>query len=298
MNKKLTILLMIVIIISSTGSILAMDPVTEDSWIGAYFLKNHLLNENEKINPFIDIRRANTNQSDLSSNFKLIIVNSILANELQIIKAMQQRNVDYDEIYKLEYLIDNYEIDQEILSIELSLMLKLKDEIINTFENNIKSENKKSVYNFYHIFLYKTESFSVSGINSDNNGIYKEKFKSNQNELKESKVNTDYFNQLIPLSAAEVLEFRDSPLVTINSYNISDEDRQKVKKELGNVNFYNNFQIQINKFAVTYQIIEDIYLELLKLDKNEDAELLNKVKESKYYQMNIETLFDKLREVR
>ena len=286
------------ILFSFSFSINAMDPVTEDSWIGAYFLKQNLLTKEQKVKPFLSIRQSNRNQNDLSSNFKWIIANGILADNLKTYKLMKERNIAFNELYKLEHLIENYNDNSKRLKIELAIMDKLQNEIVKSFENNIKDKNKESFYNFYHIFLYKTQYFTVPEIDEDSKDkSFKKDFKVSKNELKESKINTKYFNDLTPLKPKEVLEFGDSPLVTINSYNISEKDKEKAKKELSNAEFKYKYRVNIRKFPLTYQNIEDLYLELLKLDKD-SSNLLKKVRKSKYYDMSINQLFKKIEEVK
>lgn len=298
MKTKLTIFFLIgLILLLSTGTSIAMDPVTEDSWIGAYFLKQDTLTQNEKKYPFLDIRQANINQNDLSSNFKLIISNGILADQLKTYQLMKQRNIDLDELYKLDYLIENYNDNPEQLKIELAIMDKLKNEIIRTFENNIKNRNKDYYYNFYHIFLYKTEYFTTPDMQQNmSNRSFRNKFNTSDNELKESVINTKYFNDLVPLKAEEVLTFKDSPLVTVNSHSISKEDREKVLKDLPNAEFKNKYRVSIRQFPLTFQNIEDLYLELIKMNKD-DSDILKEVKNSNYYKMSVRNLFSKLQEV-
>lgn len=296
-NKTLIILLISVTLISATGSVLAMDPVTEDSWIGAFFLKNNKLSQNERLYPFLDIRQANVNQSDLSSNFKWVISNSILVSNLKTYKLMQQRNIDLDELYKLEHLMENYNDNQEILYLELAVMDKLKDEIIKSFEENIKNRDKNSVYNFYHIFLFETESFTVPELETESiNQNFDDKFKISENEVKESKINTEYFNKMIPLKPKEVSNYTDSPILSVISYTIDNKEKEKVLDELENAEFRNNLRVEIRQFPLKYQQIEDIYLEVLKLDKD-NSDLIKKVRESDYYSMSIRKLFERLQEV-
>lgn len=295
--KLNTLILITLILLTSTGSISAMDPVTEDSWVGAYFLKQDTLTKEEKIKPFLDIRQANINQNDLSSNFKLIISNGILADQLKTYKLMKERNIDLDELDKLDHLIENYNDNPEQLKIELAVMDKLKNEIVKTFENNIKNRDKDYQYKFYHIFLYETEYFTTPDIEQNmKNRSFNNEFKVNDNELKESVINTEYFNDLIPLKAEEVLTFKDSPLVTVNSHSISKKDKEKTLRELPNAEFKNRQRVSIRQFQLTFQNIEDLYLELIKMNKD-DSKIMKEVRNSDYYKMSIESLFDKLQEV-
>lgn len=298
MNKKLIILLLFLVFVLNFN-VSALDPVTEDSWIGAYFIKQSTLSGREKLYPFLDIRQSNMNQKDISSNFKWIIANSILANNLKTYKLMQKRNIDLDELYKIEHLIENYKEEPKILYYELAIMDKLKDEIIKSYENNIKDIDKNSVYKFYHIFLSRTETFTIDELEDleESDKPFSDNFKVGKTELEESKINTQYFNDLTPLKAKEVLKFKDSPLVTINNYTISDEDRKKVMNEIENVKFKDNFRVSIHQFPLTYQNIEDLYLELLKLNKD-DSDLIQEIRKSDYYRLPIRELFKRVKEVR
>lgn len=298
MNKKILInLLLFLIIFTSVFSASALDPVTEDSWIGAFFLKNDKLSANEKLYPFLDIRQSNINQSDLSSNFKWIISNSILVSNLKTYQLMQQRNIDLDEMYKLEYLSENYSDNEDRLIIELAVMERLKDEIVKSFEENIKNRNKDLVYNFYHIILFENESFTVPELETENNNQnFNKHFKNSENEVEESKINTDYFNSMIPLKPEEVSNYSNSPILSVISYDIPEEDKGKVKEELENAVFIKNSRVEIRQFPFKYQNIEDMYLELLQFDRN-NSEIMKKVRKSDYYNMSIRKLFEQIKEV-
>ena len=192
----------------------------EDAWLGAYFLNKNLKNH-EKYYPYLNIRKRNLYKKDPDSIFKLILSDYIIAQNTEILKEIGESNIKTGEDLS-NFIKKLREKDELLVDRELYLLTYLKNEVEKNF--NILKNYSGYKYRFYHFKLNqekKKKEYHESLFTTEK--MVKELASKNQQfpigkeMFKESRNTTQVINNMLPGEYEKLINYIESPLVSLNN---------------------------------------------------------------------------------
>ena len=238
MKKNKYIIITLILIISFTGQVNSMDTFTEDSWFGAYLIKGNNIDA-DPFTVFYDIRENNYLKRNPESDFKTILADYILMKNFSIFgKNPDLMEMEQEELEKK--LNNNSFIESNNIELEFNLLYKIKEEVANRYISLSNNYPPYYYYRFFHIQVTKYEEATTEELNSDiikENSTYDKSFPINENEFKDSKETTKKINDMLPMTANSMKQYRNSPLVSYNETSYSNNAKDKLKERIDDVVF-------------------------------------------------------------
>ena len=238
MKKNKYIIITLILIISFTGQVNSMDTFTEDSWFGAYLIKGNNIDA-DPFTVFYDIRENNYLKRNPESDFKTILADYILMKNFSIFgKNPDLMEMEQEELEKK--LNNNSFIESNNIELEFNLLYKIKEEVANRYISLSNNYPPYYYYRFFHIQVTKYEEATTDELNSDiikENSTYDKPFPINENEFNDSKETTKKINDMLPMTANSMKQYRNSPLVSYNETSYSNNAKDKLKERIDDVVF-------------------------------------------------------------
>lgn len=237
-----------------SGLTMAMSIYDENAWIGAHSIKN--MSTSDNFYPYVDIRHNNYSYSNDGSIIRTIMSDYILIQELPITKKINTLIQDWNGAINIDNLItgiDRLTFEQYIIQYKTLLLLK------NEISNKIKSlklllgttNYEKFSYRFFHFQILK---FETSVIDDDNDiyalknddtvemrnlkmslrGVLLDKEISIDGELKDSVLNLNYINSMIPAYPEKLCNQINQPLFSTNIILMEPQEKKMIITQLGN----------------------------------------------------------------
>ena len=259
-RKLIKIFLITISLIIILSSITSANEFTEDSWFGKYFF-SPVRNTEQFFNAFYDIRLNNINKRNASSDFKTLLADYILLNNFTMIKNYNSINEVKNSLENKskEYLKDNRKKLKSEISLFYKMFLEMQERYF-TLKGNLSNNH---FYRFHHILVSDFEEMTYPDLNSDimlKYSEYTELIQIEQFELDGSKKSTREVNNLIPIKASKMKEYKNSPLVTYRESNYSENQKERIKSQNDKVIFKNYEVVKVEERRIYIKdLLDDMH---------------------------------------
>ena len=261
--KKLSkIIILTLTIVVVFNSISFANEFTEDSWFGKYFFSTQRRTD-EYFNAFYDIRLNNVNKRNASSDFKTLLADYILLNNFTMIKNYNSINEVKNSLENKskEYLKDNRKKLKSEISLFYKMFLEMQERYF-TLRGNLSNDH---FYRFHHILVSDYEEMTYPDLNSDimlKHSEFTDKIEIEQFELDGSKKSTREVNNLIPIKASNMKQYKNSPLVTYRESSYSENQKERIKNQNDKVIFKDYEVVKVEERRI---YIEDLVNDMHKI---------------------------------
>ncbi|MFW6282125.1 MAG: hypothetical protein ACOC1O_04960 [bacterium] len=256
---KISVFLLIILFINIVP-IFAMDNYEEDCWIGAR-LYDTTLTENEEILPFIDIRENHFDKSKAVDHFKTILADVFIIQSLDLYKDIVDKQLNNKTVF-LDYIKDAKNIKNN-LALEVNILLSSSKEIKDHFNKLIDKTEGNISYRFFHIQINEFEEMTMDHLSYDFNGTHSVPISFDINEFPESKKSAEIINSMIPLYPDDIVNYIESPLVSLINTYYTKEDKNRIKREYDKFIFNKRRQVVLNEKKLSISDIETLYNDLI-----------------------------------
>lgn len=252
----------------------SMDTFTEDCWLGAAFFKYDSLTDSEKILPFIDIRENNAKKTSYDGRFKTVIADYVLISSLDVLKNLNRQGIDSQE--KLETYLENIDYNQikddQKLHLELSILLKMIEEMrdnIVIIANNLPGHY---YYRFFHVSLHHVEEVTKEHLLRAYDGRYLRELLVEPFEFDESKASARIFNSMLPLTYQGMAGYTNSPLLSQYTSLYTENNKNELRSRLPGSVFANHKFVDVKEIKITVNDLITIYqaLDFVQTEEIED----------------------------
>ena len=248
-----------------------MDTFTEDCWLGAAFFKYDSLTDSERVLPFIDIRENNAKKTSYDGRFKTVIADYVLISSLDVLKNLNRQGIDSQE--KLETYLENIDYnkikDDQKLHLELSILLKMIEEMrdnIVIIANNLPDHY---YYRFFHVSIHNVEEVTKEHLLRAYDGTYMRELLVEPFEFEESKNSSRILNSMFPLTYNGLVGYTNSPLLSQYTSTYTENQKNELRSRLPGSVFANHKLVDLKEIKITVNDLVKIYQALDFVDINQ-----------------------------
>lgn len=265
------LVLIIIAVLFFNLPVASMDTFTEDCWLGAAFFKYASLTESERVMPFIDIRENNVKKTSYDGRFKTVIADYVLISSLDVLKNLNRQGIDSQE--KLETYLENIDYnkikDDQKLHLELSILLKMIEEMrdnIVIIANNLPDHY---YYRFFHVSIHNVEEVTKEHLFRAYDGTYMRELLVEPFEFEESKNSSRILNNMFPLTYDGLVGYTNSPLLSQYTSTYTENQKNELRSRLPGSVFANHKLVDLKEIKITVNDLVKIYQALDFVDINQ-----------------------------
>lgn len=266
MKKKyifLTFILTLVIPLCVYGS-----SVDEEAWIGAIIYKNSL-SPPERFFPFCDIREKNFRINYPDNAIRTILADYFLVQEFNLIKELQKYDLDDNETNLFPYIMiifsnitDKKKYERMIH--ELQVLVMLKKEVGSRIEYlkklGLRSNYDTFIYRFLHLQITRFETYSHKDKKYRYDTPYTFKLEAKQNELRDSIIQVNNINSMIPIEPQIIDQYISSPLVSEKEIPMDLDYKNALLSRFGDrIRFIWKRTVNVNTFICSGLLLDQVH---------------------------------------